>query len=84
MWDGSLSMDYSEPPEESERFATRELAEAHADREAAECVILEGGIQVIPRDEQARALAAQISELAGRLDSLLTSGIQWEPPGEGS
>jgi len=78
LWMGSLSTEYHTPPPDSECYPDRDKALVKANKLSEDSVILEGGIQVIDKEEQAIALARDIEDLSMRLRLLLTTGSQWQ------
>ena len=78
LWMGSLSTEYHTPPHDAEWCLDRDRALAKANKLSEDSVILEGGIQVINKEEQAIALSRDIEDLSMRLRLLLTTGNQWQ------
>ena len=67
VWHGSMSGFYSSPRHGAQRFEKEENALKYADILSSECFILEGGVQIINKEEQINAL---IDNLRSDLESL--------------
>lgn len=79
VWEGSLSIDYFQPPApDVSQFVSEEEAVAFAVSLAKECMVLEGGIQTITKEEQLRGLAYEIEDLSSRMRHLVEGNSQWE------
>ena len=78
VWEGSLSVNYYEPPFTAERFNTEKKAIEYAILLTKDCCVLEGGIERISNTEQLKGLTEEIEHLSGRIKLLITSNKQWE------
>jgi hypothetical protein len=77
VWEGSLSNDYYEPPTGCKCFESIDDAYDYAKSLALECVVLEGGIEEISKQEQIIGLTYAIEDLSSRLRSLTVTESQW-------